>query len=75
MTIEEIRNYAKEMGIPEKRIEVLVAELHPDKNGELSTAEALDARIAIDYVARLRNDTRVIVERVRALRKQRDERK
>ncbi len=73
MTVEEVRRYAKERGIPEKRVEVLVAELHPDEKGKLSTAESMEARAAIEYVCRLREDTRRILEAGRALRKQRDE--
>jgi hypothetical protein len=71
MTIEEVRSYAKERGIPEKRVEVLVAELHPDENGKLSTEESIEAVAAIDYVSRLREDTLRMIEEVRALRKQR----
>lgn len=71
MTIEEVRSYAKERGIPEKRVEVLVAELHPDENGKLSTEESIEAVAAIDYVSRLREDTLRMIEEVRAIRKQR----
>lgn len=69
MTIEEIRSYARESGISEEKIELLVRELHPDENGKLRPEEALEARAIVDYVVRLRESTRANIEAVRALRK------
>lgn len=62
MTIEEIRNYAKESGLPEKRIEELVKLLHPDENGKLDTTETMDAMLAIAEIARARECTKKLVE-------------
>ena len=70
MTIEDIRKYAKEKGIPEKRVEVLIAELHPDENGNLNPVEALQAFNTIDYSVAVRENTRDILNAVRESRKQ-----
>lgn len=66
MNIEEIREYAKESGIPEKRIEVLINELHPDEKGDLSIMEAMEAVAAINFALRTKENVRTIVEAVRA---------
>lgn len=62
MTIEEVRDYAKERGIPEKRIQALITELHPDENGKLSPVESLQACNTINYIADLRASTKAMLE-------------
>ena len=69
MTIEEVRDYAKERGIPEKRIAELEAELHPDENGKLSPVESLQACNTINYIAETRETVRGVLEATRAMRK------
>lgn len=66
MNIEEIRKYAKENGLSEKRIEALINELHPDEKGELNTMEAMEAMAAINFALRTKENVRTIVEAVRA---------
>lgn len=66
MNIEEIREYAKENGLSEKRIEALINELHPDEKGELNTMEAMEAMAAINFALRTKENVRTIVEAVRA---------
>lgn len=70
MNIEEIREYAKESGLPEKRIAEFVALLHPDENGKLDTAEAIRAMVTITEAVRARECTRKLVELGRAHRSQ-----
>lgn len=72
MNIERIREYAKESGLPGKRIEDLMKLLHPDENGELDTREAMDAMAAVNYAVRARETTRAAVEAVRADRARRE---
>ena len=62
MTIEEVRDYAKERGISEKGIAELVTELHPDENGKLSPIESLQACNTINYIADLRASTKAMLE-------------
>lgn len=62
MTITEIRNYAKERGIAEKRVALLIAELHPDENGNLSLEESMEAMGAINQVANLIEGTTAMIE-------------
>lgn len=71
MTIEEVRDYAKERGIPEKRIAELEAELHPDENGKLSLVESLQACNAINYIADLRASTKAMLEAGKAIKNKR----
>lgn len=51
MTIEEARDYAKGCHIPQKRIDALIAELHPDERGNLSLEESMEAIKAIRIAA------------------------
>lgn len=69
MTIEEVRDYAKERGIPEKRIPALIAELHPDESGKLSPIESLQACNTINYIAETRENVRGVLEATRAMRR------
>lgn len=68
MNIERIRNYAKDSGLPEKRIEELMKLLHPDENGELDTAEAMDAMQAVAEIVRARECTKMLLEEGKKLR-------
>ena len=69
MTIEEVRDYAKERGLSEKGIAELVTELHPDENGKLSPVESLQACNTINYIAETRETVRSVLESTRAMRK------
>ena len=69
MTIKEVRDYAKERGIPEKRIAELESELHPDESGKLSPIESLMACNTINCIAEARENVRGALEAVRAMRK------
>lgn len=71
MTIEEIRSYAEEMGLPPKRIDKLIAELHPDENGKLSPEEYFSATAAIAYINDTRENVRHVLESTKANRNQR----
>lgn len=62
MTIEEVRDYAKEQGLSEKKIAELVTELHPDENGKLSPVESLQACNTINYIADLRASMKAMLE-------------
>lgn len=62
MTINEVREYAIERGLSEKKIAELVAELHPDENGKLSPVESLQACNTINYIADLRASTKAMIE-------------
>lgn len=62
MTIEEVRDYAKERGLSEKGIAELEAELHPDENGKLHPLESLQACNTINYIADLRASTKAMLE-------------
>ena len=62
MTIEEVRDYAKERGLSEKGIAELEAELHPDENGKLSPIESLQACNTINYIADLRASTKAMLK-------------
>ena len=70
MTINEIREYAKERGLPEKRTELLISELHPDNNGKLDTIEAMQAVNTINYIVATRENTRTLLEAVKRDRNQ-----
>lgn len=69
MTIEEVRDYAKERGLSEKGIAKLETELHPDENGKLSPLESLQACNTINYIAETRENVRGVLEATRAMRK------
>ena len=62
MTIEEVRDYAKERGLSEKGIAELEAELHPNENGKLSPIESLQACNTINNIADLRASTKAMLE-------------
>lgn len=70
MNIEKVCAYARENGLPEKRIEELKGYLHPDENGELDTMEAMEAMRAISESARAREMTRSLLEAGRAARQE-----
>jgi len=72
MTIDEIRRYAKEMGLSEKRIDALAAELHPDQNGKLRLEESMQAVTTINYVVDLRENTKAILEAGKAIKNKRE---
>lgn len=71
MTIEEIRNHAKEKGVSEKRIDALIAELHPGENGELSDEESAQALVAIKYHVVSKEYVRSALETTKAIRNRR----
>lgn len=71
MTIEEVRNYAKERGLSEKKIEALIAELHPDENGKLDFFESIQACYTINYVADTIENTKAMLEAGKAIRNKR----
>lgn len=70
MTIDEIRNHAKESGLPDKRIDALVAELHPDESGKLSIEESAQALVTVNYIADTKENVRAVLEATRASRNQ-----
>lgn len=72
MTIDEIINYAKEKGISPKKIDQLVAELHPNENGELSTEESAQAVFAINYHIESIAYMREVLEVTREIRRKRN---
>lgn len=71
MTIDEIRNHAKENGMSENKIAELVAELHPDENGKLSPQESIQAYATINYIVDLRESTKAMLEAGKTLRNKR----
>ena len=71
MTIEGIRNYAKEKGLSEKKTNELIAELHPDENGELSLEESAQAFLTVNHIADTINDIRSAIEATKTMRNQR----
>lgn len=75
MTIEELRAYAEERGLPEKKIAALVAELHPEENGKLSPQESIEACCTIKYIADTRENIKALLERVRSIRNEAKNRK
>ena len=68
MTIEEIRKYAKESGLPPKRIDALVAELHPNEKGELSLEESAQAYATVNYIAETKENISAVLEETKATR-------
>jgi hypothetical protein len=74
MNIKDIQDYAKEIGLPEKRITEFVALLHPDENGKLDTAEAIRVKVILAEAAQAREFTRKLVESGRAHRSQGEQR-
>ena len=68
MTVEELCAYAKEQGLPQKKIDMLLAELHPNENGELSPQESLEATMTVNYIVDLRENTRMLLEEGKAFR-------
>jgi hypothetical protein len=68
MTIEELRAYAEERGLPEKKIAALVAELHPDENGKLSPQESIEACYTLNYIADTRENIKALLEMGRSIR-------
>ena len=74
MNIKRIREFAKESGLPEKRTEELVNSLHPDENGELDIAEAMDAMLVVAEIARARECTKVLLEEGKKIRARRAQR-
>lgn len=75
MTVEELCAYAKEEGLSQKKIDMLLAELHPNENGELSFQESIEATATVNYIVNLRESTRILLERGRALRTKRNKTK
>ena len=71
MTIDEVRAYAKERGLSEKRITALIDELHPDENGKLSLQESIEACYTINYIADTIENTKAILEAGKAIRNKR----
>lgn len=72
MTIDEIINYAKEKAISPKKIDQLVAELHPNENGELSVEESAQAIFAINYHIESIAYMREVLETTRKIRSKRN---
>lgn len=70
MTIDEVRSYAKERGFSEKKIDELIAELHPDENGKLSPKESIEACYTINYIADTRENIKAMLEAGRSFRKE-----
>ena len=68
MTLDEIRTHAKENGLPQKRIDELIALLHPDETGKLSLEESLQAVATINYISDVREGTKAMLEAVKATR-------
>lgn len=68
MTINEVRSYAKERGFSEKKTDELIAELHPDENGNLSPLESLQACNTINYIAETSENIKALLEAGRAMR-------
>ena len=68
MTVDDIRAHAKENGLPQKRIDELIALLHPDETGKLSLEESLQAVATINYIADVRASTKTMLEAVKATR-------
>lgn len=68
MTIEELRTYAKEMGLSEKRIDALISELHPDNSGKLTPIESMEAIAAINYIAETKDNIRAMLKSTREAR-------
>jgi hypothetical protein len=71
MTIDEVRSYAKERGLSEKRIASLIAELHPDENGKLDFQESIQACYTINYIADTIENTKAMLEAGKANRNKR----
>ena len=68
MTIDEVRGYAKERGFSQKKIDELIAELHPDENGKLSPQESIEACYTINYIADTRENIKTLLEAGKAMR-------
>lgn len=68
MTIDEIRDYAKERCFSQKKIDELISELHPDENGKLSPIESLQACNTINYIADTRENIKTLLKAGRAMR-------
>lgn len=62
MTIEELRAYAQERGLPEKKVAALIAELHPDENGKLSVQESVEACCTINYIVETREGIKTLLK-------------
>lgn len=71
MTIEEIRNHAKEKGLSEKKIAALIAELHPDENGKLSLEESAQALVTVNHIADTIENVRNVLDATKAIRSKR----
>jgi hypothetical protein len=72
MNIEEVIKYAKERGLSEKMIALLVASLHPDENGKLSLEESIQVPLAIDYHIATKEHCKRILEQVKSMRAKRN---
>lgn len=51
-----------------KKIDELIAELHPDENGKLSPLESLQACNTINYIADTRENIKTLLEAGRSMR-------
>lgn len=51
-----------------KKIDELIAELHPDENGKLSPLESLQACNTINYIADTRENVKAMLEAGRSMR-------
>lgn len=71
MNIEEVRKYAEENGMSEKKVALLVAELHPDESGKLSIEESSQAILAINYHAETKEFVKYCLEQVKRMRTER----
>jgi len=69
MTIEKVISYAREKGLPERTINALIAQLHPDKNGNLRPDEYFPAVAAICNTADSIEATRFFLEEGRKARR------
>ena len=72
MKITEIINYANEKGVSPKKIDALIAELHPNENGELSIEESTQAFFAIDYHIATIENIRSVLKATKKMRNQRN---
>lgn len=70
MNIEKIKEYAREKGIPEKRIPLLINELHPDPDGKVSLEEYTEAVAAVNFVVHTKEYAQYFTDAVRASREQ-----
>lgn len=71
MTIEEVCTYARENHLPQRKIDELLAELHPNEAGELSLEESIQSVATINYIVDTRENIKALLQAGRELRNKR----